>query len=143
MYRKALIVPLTILLLVIQPRNLSIEPVPHQPVVNTSKPVSRGMDIIPQPVKRIMTVTAYTAKDKGMSGKGITASGDHVQEGVTSAAPSWVPLGAKIYIPALGKTFVVQDRGGAIKGNRLDLYMENRKEALKFGVRKLEVEIWE
>lgn len=142
MYRKALIVPLTMLLLVIQPRNLSIEPLPHQLHISLNKPVSRGAEI-PQAVKRVMTVTAYTSKDKGMNGKGITASGDRVQEGVTIAAPSWVPIGARIYIPALGKMFVVQDRGGAIKGNRLDLYMENRKEALKFGVQVLEVEIWE
>jgi 3D (Asp-Asp-Asp) domain-containing protein len=86
-----------------------------------------------------MRVTAYTSHDKGMDGRGITASGERVQEGVTIAAPPEIPFGAQIYIPELGRTYTVTDRGGAIKGNRLDLFMEDRKKALEFGVQELEV----
>jgi 3D (Asp-Asp-Asp) domain-containing protein len=86
-----------------------------------------------------MTVTAYTAHDAGMDGRGITASGEKVQEGRTIAADKGIPFGTQIYIPALDHTYAVTDRGGAIKGNRLDLYMESRKDALRFGVQELKV----
>ena len=86
-----------------------------------------------------MRVTAYTAHDKGMNGKGITANGEHVQEGRTIATDPSIPFGTQMYIPALGKTYTVTDRGGAIHGDRLDLYMERRKDALEFGVQEMEV----
>lgn len=86
-----------------------------------------------------MVVTAYTKNDKGMDGKGITASGTPVQEGVTIAAPPEIPLGTKLYIPALHHTYLVTDRGGVIQGNRLDLYIASRARALEFGKKKLEV----
>jgi 3D (Asp-Asp-Asp) domain-containing protein len=106
--------------------------------------------VVPEPVevsrgethrieKRVMRVTAYTASDTGMNGKGITTSGEKVQEGRTIAAPPDIPLYSQIYIPVLGQTYTVTDRGGAIKGNRLDLFMESRAEALEFGVQELEV----
>ena len=87
----------------------------------------------------MMKITAYTKNDKGMNGKGITANGEHVIEGRTIAADASIPFGTEIYIPALGKTYTVTDRGGAIHGNRLDLYIEHRKDAMKFGVQELEV----
>jgi rare lipoprotein A len=62
-------------------------------------------------------------------------------EGRTIAADSSIPFGTQIYIPELGKTFTVTDRGGAIKGDRLDMYMEDPADALKFGDRELEVRI--
>ncbi|HWQ42631.1 MAG TPA: 3D domain-containing protein [Desulfosporosinus sp.] len=110
------------------------------PVVAISRQISRG-----EPAQRVesrmMRVTAYTRSDKGMNGKGITASGEKVLEGQTIAADSSIPFGTQIYIPELGKTFTVTDRGGGITGNRLDMYMESRKDALKFGTRELEVRI--
>ncbi len=86
-----------------------------------------------------MIVTAYTANDKGMDGKGITSNGERVQEGRTIAADPSVPFGTMIYIPKLENTYTVTDRGGAIEGNRLDLYMEKRSDAIEFGVWELEV----
>ena len=86
-----------------------------------------------------MRVTAYTNHDRGMNGKGVTASGEHAVEGRTMAADDSMPFGAEIYIPALGKTFTVTDRGSAIHGDRLDLFMESREAAVRFGVQYLEV----
>lgn len=86
-----------------------------------------------------MRVSAYTKNDKGMNGKGITANGERALEGRTIAADASIPFGTEIYIPKLGKAFIVVDRGGAIYGDRLDLYMESRKDALRFGVQELEV----
>lgn len=91
--------------------------------------------------RRVMRVTAYTAHDKGMNSRGITASGERVRENHTLAAPREIPFGTKIHIPDLGRTYTVTDRGGAIRGNRLDVYIPDRKNMIEFGVKYLEVEI--
>ena len=106
--------------------------------LSPSHQVSRG-EPVQRIERRVMKITAYTARDKGMNGKGITANGEKVIEGRTIAADSSIPFGTEIYIPELGKTFVVTDRGGAIYGDRLDLFMESRKDALRFGVQDLGV----
>lgn len=90
-----------------------------------------------------MRVSAYTSRDKSMNGRGITASGERAVEGRTVAADSRYPFGTLIYIPALDKHLVITDRGGSIKDDRLDLYFERRKDAMKFGVQWLEVYIKE
>lgn len=100
--------------------------------VSRSEPVERVE-------RRVMRVTAYTKNDAGMDGRGITNNGEHVQQGRTIAAPDNIPYDTQIYIPSLGKTFTVVDRGEAIYGNRLDLYFDSRKDALAFGVKWLEV----
>jgi 3D (Asp-Asp-Asp) domain-containing protein len=38
-----------------------------------------------------------------------------------------------------GHTYKAQDCGGAIKGNRIDVYFNNHQEALNFGVQYKEV----
>ena len=63
---------------------------------------------------------------------GITASGEKVKAGVTIAAPKEFPFGTKLLIN--GNTYIVQDRGGAIKNKRIDIYCETHEEALKNGV---------
>lgn len=62
-----------------------------------------------------------------------TASGAVTEQGVTIAA-DWdvLPPGTVVYIDGLGER-VVQDRGGAIKGNAVDVYFEDHDEALVFG----------
>lgn len=108
------------------------------PVSGPVQQISRGEPVLTIE-RRVMRVTAYTANDKGMNGRGITANGERAQEGRTIAAPKEIPLGSEIFIPDLGKTFVVTDRGGAIYNDRLDLFMEKRKDAMDFGVQYLEV----
>jgi 3D (Asp-Asp-Asp) domain-containing protein len=50
-----------------------------------------------------------------------------------------LPFGTKVIID--GNTYIVQDRGGAIKGNRIDLYFDSHQEALNFGRQTKEVTI--
>ena len=85
-------------------------------------------------------VTAYCACIK-CCGKtnGITASGTKATANRTVAAPSSFAFGTKIVMN--GQTYVVEDRGGAIQGNRIDLYMNSHSEALAWGVRYLDVEV--
>lgn len=88
------------------------------------------------------TITYYCACEK-CCGKtdGITASGAVVREGVTVAVDrSVIPLGTYLYIEGIGYR-VAQDVGGAIKGNKIDVYMKNHNDALKCGV-EYNVNVW-
>lgn len=70
---------------------------------------------------------------------GITASGAHATANHTIAAPSTFAFGTQVVIN--GVTYTVEDRGGAIQGNRIDIYMNSHQEALAWGVRYVEVEV--
>lgn len=89
---------------------------------------------------KIYKVTAYCscAKCCGKS-TGRTASGKKATAGRTVAAPSTFAFGTKLSIN--GKTYVVEDRGGAISGNRIDIYVSSHSEALRWGVRYLPVKV--
>lgn len=94
-----------------------------------------------QPIVEEYVITAYCPCVK-CCGKtdGITASGEKAVEGVTVAMDKSIPFGTKIYIYGVGER-IVQDRGGAIKGNRIDLYFDSHQEALNFGRQTKEVTI--
>ena len=79
------------------------------------------------------TVTGYCPCEK-CCGKtdGITASGAKAKANHTLAAPSTYNFGTKIQLDGYG-TFVVEDRGGSIKGNRLDRFFNTHQEALNWG----------
>ena len=69
---------------------------------------------------------------------GITKSGVKAVEGVTIAAdPNILPLGTKVLIN--GHEYTVQDTGGAIKGNKIDVYFDSHQAALEFGVQYKEI----
>ena len=103
------------------------------------------------PIVKTLNASAYTAStcDKLPShpAYGITASGAKVKAWYTVAAGKSYPMGTVIYIPALkdkpnGGWFVVQDRGGAIKDNKLDIYMSTYNECIQFGRKNLECYIY-
>lgn len=78
---------------------------------------------------------------------GITSSGAHATEWCTVAAGSGYPIGTIIYIPAFadkpnGGWFIVQDRGGAISNNRIDIYMGSHSSALAFGRKTLQCYVY-
>ncbi|MBR3646464.1 MAG: 3D domain-containing protein [Lachnospiraceae bacterium] len=73
---------------------------------------------------------------------GITASGTKATAGRTIAADTSVlPFGTKVNIN--GHTYTVEDRGGAIKSNKIDIYFDTHQEALNFGVQYLDVYVEE
>ena len=89
---------------------------------------------------KIYKVTAYCSCAK-CCGKtnGITSSGKKATSGRTIAAPASFAFGTKVLIN--GKEYVVEDRGGAIRGNRIDVYMNSHSAAMAWGVKYLPVEI--
>lgn len=73
---------------------------------------------------------------------GITASGVKAVEGVTIAADtSILPFETTVIMD--GHEYIVQDIGGAIKGNRIDLYFDSHQDALDFGRQWKEIYIKE
>jgi 3D (Asp-Asp-Asp) domain-containing protein len=91
--------------------------------------------------KFVINASAYTAAaDECGKSDGITASGLKVKVQETIACPPNFPLGTKLRIEGMG-TYVCEDRGGAIKGNHIDIYVETKKEAFEFGRQHLVAEI--
>ena len=97
-----------------------------------------------------MEVTAYCACVKccGPNAHGVTASGKPVSynEGKFVAADTSVlPFGKQLIIPGYADDQAVEviDRGGAIKGNKLDLYFDSHADALVWGRQHLDVTVIE
>lgn len=93
------------------------------------------------------SATAYCACSR-CCGKstGITASGMRAQYGVVAVDPRVIPLGTKLYIESSDGSYtygysVAADTGGAIKGNKVDLYFPSHSDALKFGRKTVNVYI--
>ena len=116
------------------------EPLPVEPIVP------------PQPQYRTirMEVTAYCACTKccGPKAQGITASGKTVSYNggrFVAADTSVLGFGTKLIIPgyAGGEAVEVIDRGGAIKGHRLDVYYPTHREARQWGRQWVDVVVVE
>ena len=92
---------------------------------------------------KIFKVTAYCscAKCCGGHASGYTSSGTKATAGRTVAASGQFSYGTKLLIN--GKEYTVEDRGGAVKGDKIDIYMNSHAEALAWGVKYLPVQISE
>ena len=89
-------------------------------------------------------ITAYCSCEKccGDWADGVTASMHKLKPGdKVVAAPKRFAFNTPMYVPGYGFTSV-QDRGGAIKGNRLDLWFPSHKEALIWGRQKNVTVVW-
>ncbi|WP_336786587.1 3D domain-containing protein [Paenibacillus sp. MMO-177] len=95
------------------------------------------------------TITAYTAgyestqKKPGQKGYGITYSGTTVKEGRTIAADLDVlPVGTRVYIDGVGER-TIEDRGGGVRGQHIDLYIAKLADAKAWGKQKKKVYVIE
>jgi len=95
-----------------------------------------------------MEATAYTA-GFGCTGKHpddpwyrITASGREVEHGIVAVDRNVIPLGTQLYVENYGFALAA-DVGGAIRGYKIDLFMEDLSDALRFGRRNVYVWILE
>ncbi|HYP05506.1 MAG TPA: 3D domain-containing protein [Bryobacteraceae bacterium] len=79
---------------------------------------------------------AYTSKR-------MTSEGSKPIAGTTIAAdPQILPMGSRVQVTGAGKysgIYTVSDKGGAIKGNKVDIFVGSREEALEFGRKQVYV----
>lgn len=98
-----------------------------------------------------MSATAYTSSFKdtgkrpGDRGFGVTRSGTKARVGVIAVDPRIIPLGTKVYIesPHINMVAIAEDTGGAIKGNKIDIYMNDQSTVDRFGRKKVRVYVLE
>ena len=82
-------------------------------------------------------VTHYCACTICTWGSGITASGKPVAEGMIASDWKVLPKGTKVYVKTRSgelQEFIVEDTGGAIKENKIDIYVPSHTRALQLGV---------
>jgi len=93
-----------------------------------------------------MRVTAYCACRRccGKFADGITASGHKIRRGDTfAAADKRYSFGTEMVVAGYnkGKPIKVLDRGGAIRGNKLDVFFPTHRKARKWGVKYIDVKV--
>jgi 3D (Asp-Asp-Asp) domain-containing protein len=91
----------------------------------------------PGPGTRLrFTATAYCTGE-------ITASGVAVRTGIAASDPEILPTGSVIQLHKVGAqydgVYTIMDTGPVVKGRKLDIYTRNCDEALRFGVRSVQV----
>jgi len=94
--------------------------------------VSRGGETINFKRAIVMKATAYCIPG------GTTKTGASVRWGIIAVDPSVISLGENVFVEGYGNASAL-DTGGAIKGNRIDLYMNSEAAARSWGVRNVMV----
>lgn len=114
-------------------------------VMTASANVSRGTNTSAAPSggsEFYVTATAYTASCNGCTG--VTATGINLKANpdvkVVAVDPSVIPLGSKVWVEGYGYA-IAGDTGGAIKGNKIDLFMASKSQAYDFGRKKVRVKV--
>lgn len=116
----------------------------EEPVVIDSPPATEYA-VLPEPIPELFclgefTITHYCPCELccGEWADGITYTGTEATEGRTIAVdPDVIPLGSTVIID--GHEYIAEDIGGAIQGNRIDIFMESHEAALIEGVTIAEV----
>lgn len=109
---------------------------------NSDIPVASYVKVIKMRYTAYCLCKKCCGKNPDHPAYGVTASGYKITPGINEKIvaidPSVVRLGSTVYVENLsGKAdygyALAADTGGAIKGNRIDLYIDNHAEALKVG----------
>ena len=106
---------------------------PKKVVSKVSSPSGRSIQ---------MEATGYTAYCNGCSGK--TATGINLRSNpnarVIAVDPSIIPLGTKVWVEGYGYA-IAADKGGAIKGNKIDVHFATTSQAYAWGRKTVVVKI--
>ncbi|MHC4270094.1 MAG: 3D domain-containing protein [Planctomycetota bacterium] len=96
----------------------------------------------------VFKATAYCSckrccdKDPSDKWYGITASGKKAKWGTIAVDRKVIKMGSTLRIDGFPDTiFRAEDVGGAIKGKHIDVWFPSHKEALKFGVRNINLKL--
>lgn len=89
-----------------------------------------------------VSATAYTAFCAGCSG--VTATGQDLRSNpnqkVIAVDPTVIPLGSKVWVEGYGEA-IAGDTGGAIKGNKIDVFIPSQDAAMAFGRKNITIKI--
>lgn len=85
--------------------------------------------------------SSLTVKATAYAGDTITSTGTTPKWGTLAVDPKVIPYGTKIYIPQFDKIFIAEDCGSAIKGNRIDIFMDTEAHCNEWGVKDIEIQI--
>ncbi|MEH7335430.1 LysM peptidoglycan-binding domain-containing protein [Neobacillus drentensis] len=113
------------------------------PAAPAPAPKPEAKVIEPEKTKEItVKATAYTASCEGCSGT--TATGVDLNANpnakVIAVDPSVIPLGSKVYVEGYGVA-TAADTGGAIKGNRIDVFISSEQKAIQWGKKQITIKI--
>ncbi|MGL5507325.1 MAG: 3D domain-containing protein, partial [Paraclostridium sp.] len=81
-----------------------------------------------------VVATAYT-------GYTTTSTGQKPVWGTIAVDPKVIPYGTRVYIPHFDQVFVANNTGGAIKGNKIDIFMNSKQECYNWGRKNIEIQI--
>ncbi|WP_305071787.1 G5 and 3D domain-containing protein [Pseudalkalibacillus hwajinpoensis] len=112
-----------------------------KPAADVKKPEPKAKS---EPAGKVLNVstTAYTANCTGCSG--ITSTGFNLKSNpnakVIAVDPSVIPLGSKVFVEGYG-TAIAADTGGAIKGNKIDVFFSSKSQAYAWGNKTVQITI--
>lgn len=108
------------------------------------KPLQRSSGSVSNETVQVVA-TSYTADCRGCTG--ITATGLDIRTSykkIIAVDPKVIPLGTQVELFHNGQSlgqYTAADKGGAIKGNKIDILMPSKQEAYKWGRRTIELKI--
>lgn len=118
------------------------EPPKQQEQPKKEQQIEQASDTKEEGTTMYVTATAYTAYCDGCSG--ITYTGIDLRanpnQKVIAVDPNVIPLGSRVWVEGYG-TAIAGDIGGAIQGNRIDVFIPNKDEANRFGIKQVKITI--
>jgi 3D (Asp-Asp-Asp) domain-containing protein len=114
-----------------------------QPAAKVSKPAAKTTAAV-KPAGKVITVSASAYTLNCTKCSGITATGINLKKNpnakVISVDPKVIPLGSKVYVEGYGYA-VAGDKGSSIKGNKIDIFVPSKKDAINWGRKTVKVTI--
>lgn len=111
---------------------VSVTETTTEPIETTTEPQTKTMLVV---ATAYCSCTKCCGKSDGITASGVKAKANHT----IAVDKNVIPLGTKVLIN--GKRYVAEDTGGAIKGNRIDIFYGSHEQALKWGRQQIEIEV--